>query len=80
MLEERKKGCMRLCRLAAPSAETRMSACMQRGRRWELAFFIQLGFLGGFLVLVGGAVLLRRKLARGPAAAASDGGETKDPA
>ena len=48
-------------------------------RPWELAFFIQLGFLGGLLVLVGGAVLLRRKLARGPALA-SDGGETKDPA
>ena len=49
-------------------------------RPWELAFFIQLGFLGGLLVLVGGAVLLRRKWARGPAPASSDGGETKDPA
>ena len=48
-------------------------------RPWELAFFIQLGFIGGLVVLVGGAVLLRRKLARGPALA-SDGGETKDPA
>ena len=49
-------------------------------RPWELAFFIQLGFLGGLFLVIGGAVLLRRKLARGPAAAASDGGETKDPA
>ena len=47
-------------------------------RPWELAFFIQLGFLGGLLVLVGGAVFVRRKFARVPAS--EDGGETKDPA
>ena len=47
-------------------------------RPWELAFFIQLGFLGGLLVLIGGAILLRRKFARVPAS--EDGGETKDPA
>ena len=32
------------------------------------------------LVLVGGAIFVRRKWARGPAPASSDGGETKDPA
>lgn len=54
-------------------------------RPWELAFFIQLGFIGGIFVLCSGMLVARRALMTRPVdlpapAAAPDGGETKETA